>query len=92
MKIAIYKMGATDSTPFSLPCEVTEWRESDSNYCRVTDAVDIEFPPRNPAEIVPAQIAILDREREDIVTKFTEALKTIDNRKAELLALTGPTS
>ena len=88
MKIALYRMGSH----YEIPCEVAEWREKDSNYLRMTEPVEVEFRRRNPEEIVPAQLAILDTEREELVAKFTAALKAIDDRRAELLALSAPES
>lgn len=88
MKIAIYKVGKSYAS--DIPCEVFPWREDNSDYIRLTEIVEVDFPPRKPEEIVPAQVAILEREREELVAKFTAALKEIDDRKAELLALTAP--
>ncbi len=62
--------------------------EKYANSVRVTEYVDIEFPPRAKEEIVPAKIEKIDHEIAEITAKFTNELTELKTRKANLLALT----
>ena len=55
---------------------------------RISEWVEVGFPPRAPEEIVPAQLAALDREAEAVLKKCTDELHEIAERRATLLALT----
>ena len=55
---------------------------------RVSEWVDVEFPPLAPEVIVPARIAALDRQAEEVKAEFTAKLREIADAKASLLALT----
>lgn len=63
-------------------------RYFDENYTRISEDVDIDFPPLSQATIVNSEIAVLDIKRAELVTEFTQKLNTIDRRKSDLLALT----
>ncbi len=55
---------------------------------RISEWVEVDFPPRAPEEVVPAQLAALDREAEAVRKEFTDKLHKIAERRASLLALT----
>ena len=58
------------------------------SYVRITEYVDVDFPPRAPEEIVPAQLAAIDRAEQDARAKFQLQLNELAERRAKLLALT----
>ena len=58
------------------------------NDIRISEWVEIEFPPLPLSVTVPAQIAALDREAKTLKQEFAERLHEIAERKASLLALT----
>ena len=58
------------------------------NDIRVSEWVEIEFPPLPPSVTVPAQIAALDRETEAVKQEFAERLHKLAELRASLLALT----
>jgi hypothetical protein len=61
------------------PCE---------GYIRISEWIDVEFPPLAPKALVAAEISQLDAERQEVVTEFAQRLKDIDDRKQELMAIT----
>ena len=72
---------------------VWEMREDGSDplpdsYVRVSEYLDIDFPTRPAAEIVPAQIAALDKAEAELRAKFSEKLHEIAEQRAKLLCLT----
>ncbi len=57
-------------------------------YVRISEWVDVEFPALASEVIVPAQIAALDRQVEEVKAEFTAKLREIAEARASLLALT----
>lgn len=55
---------------------------------RISEWVEVDFPPRAPEEIVPPQIAALDRQAEEVKAEFAAKLREIAEARASLLALT----
>ena len=63
----------------------------DRPYCndiRISEWVEIDFPPLAPEQVIPAQLAALDREAEAVRQESAARLRKIAERKASLLALT----
>ena len=58
------------------------------NDVRISEWVSVEFPALPPEVTVPAQIAALDRQAEEVKAEFTAKLREIADAKASLLALT----
>lgn len=58
------------------------------DYVRVSEYLDINFPPRAPEEIVPAQMAVLDKAEAELREKFAEKLNQIAEQRARLRAIT----
>lgn len=57
------------------------------NYVRVSEWVDLEFVELPKDQQTANAIFMLDRERESTVKEFTGKLRLIDERKAQLLAI-----
>lgn len=57
-------------------------------YVRISEWVDVEFPALASEVIVPAQIAALDRQAEEVKAEFAAKLREIAEARASLLALT----
>jgi hypothetical protein len=63
----------------------------DRPYCdsvRVSEWVDVEFPPRKPEEQIPEQIAMLDLAEKDLRLKFEEKLHALAEQRTKLRSLT----
>jgi hypothetical protein len=63
-------------------------REKYTDMIRVTEYADIELIPRAPAEIVPAQVAVIDEKIAEITEEFGRKLAALKNVRDNLLALT----
>ena len=61
---------------------------SDSELVQLSHVIEIEFAELPAADVVKHQLDALDTAEEDVRRKFAEALATIDNKRAELRALT----
>lgn len=58
------------------------------SYVRVSEYLDIDFPPLPPEQIVPAQIAALDNAEAELRRQFEIKLHEIAEQRAKLRALT----
>ena len=58
------------------------------SYVRISEYVDIDFPPRAPEEIVPAQLAALDKAEQDLRAQFQLKLNEIADARARVRSLT----
>ena len=90
-RVAMFQRGldSTWTTTWSQPQYTDEgdaW--TIDGYMRITEWVDVEFPALAPEAIVPAQIAALDRQAEEVKAEFTAKLREIADARASLLALT----
>jgi hypothetical protein len=81
MKIALFHT----SHGIEHPCE--EIMEKCSNYVRVSEYVDVDFPPLPKDEVVGKILTSLDKEATDVRAECERKLKTIQQRRAELLQL-----
>lgn len=86
MRIAIYKLFSSEHI-----AEVTEWRETDKDYVRLSEPVDVEFTRLPPEVTVPAELAQLDAAETELRNKFNQRLAELLDRRAKLLALTHET-
>ena len=83
MKIAKFK-----STKFGFEAVSEEGLDGNEEYVRVSEYIDVEFPPRQQAEVVAEQVAAIDIETEKLKDEFSARLNALGARKQELLALT----
>ena len=58
------------------------------SYIRITEYVDVDFPPRAPEEIVPAQLAAIDKAEKEARAEFQLKLNAFAEARANALALT----
>lgn len=83
MKIAKFK---------SLDCGYetvhTNGLDGSDSYVRISEYVDVEFPPLPNDELIQGAVVALDRKREQVSEEFTRKLADIDRQKSELLAIT----
>lgn len=83
MKLAIFKDASSN---FTLVREAKE--EQYTDMVRISEYVDVDFPPRAIEERMVLEVAALEKEIEQITAKFAKAVGELKNRKSELLALT----
>lgn len=69
--------------------EAPSWAKG---YARVSEPVTMTFTPRSKGEIVAAQVAAVDAEINEARDRFAAKLAELQERRSNLLALTGPES
>lgn len=86
MKIALFKDVKYDWT------SPTPWPAEDDNaplegYTRVSEIVDVEFPPLSKDEVVQQALDCLDEQEKKLRNDFQKALDGLNTRRAELQQL-----
>jgi hypothetical protein len=84
MKLAQFK--SLGNYPLTLYYEPAS--EAHTDMVRMTEYVDIEFPPRDIREVVPAQVAIIDSKIAEVTEEFGKKLAMLKEAKENLLAIT----
>lgn len=64
--------------------------ESDRATVRISEPVTITFKPRERGEVVASQVAGIDAEIAEARDRFARKLAELQDRRNNLLALTGP--
>jgi hypothetical protein len=57
-------------------------------YVRISEYVDVEFPPLREAAVIEKHLEQLDNAEAEIRTKFQLALNSIEQQRQELRAIT----
>lgn len=84
MKIARFKRLGEHS----FECVQTEDFETIKGYIRLTEYVDVDFPPLRDDAVVEKHLKALDDAEADVRTRFQQALNEINNQRQELRAIT----
>lgn len=66
----------------------TDNYEQVDRYIRVSEYVDVEFPPLKGEEVVQKQLTALDKAEGELRGRFQAALNQIEQQRQELRALT----
>lgn len=94
MKIAQFRKHLNESTSYDLILDArnVEGKYSiyrvEDGYIRLSEWVEVEFPPRDPQEHVPEQLASLDAAERELRLKFEQKLHEIADARARVRALT----
>lgn len=91
MKIALYKNLSYESTPVMqqpdwLPEGEREKYEM-SGYARVSEWIDVEFPPLTNDEVIQSALRSIDKAEQEVRKKFQAELDRFKNMRANLRAL-----
>lgn len=62
--------------------------EGCGDFVRITEYVDVEFPPLESARVVEKQLEALDKAEQEVRSKFEGALCQIERQRQELRAIT----
>lgn len=84
MKVAKFKYIGTHSFETISDDEL----EGADTYVRLSEYVDVEFPPRADEAVVDQHLEVLDRAESELRSKFQVALDSIEKQRAELRAIT----
>lgn len=87
MKIALFKDVKYDWTS-STPWQADEDDCALPGYTRVSEIVDVEFPPLSKDEVVRQSLDVLDEQEKKIRNEFQKALDGLNDRRAQLQSLT----
>jgi len=69
-------------------CVYSESMNEATDLIRVSDYTDVTFVPRAEEEIIPAIVAVLDKDADKIREEAIQQLNKIAERKAEILQIT----
>lgn len=84
MKIAKYKHIGSG---YSYETVASEDLSTSPEFVRLSEFVDVDFPPLSNSEVIGKQLAALDLAEIDVREKFEGALNTIKRQRSELMAL-----
>lgn len=87
MKIALYKSVQYGNVSADI---VNTWMESNGQYIRISEPVDVQFPPRENREVIELQVAALTKSAAEIEAKAYDAVQNIKARIRELQCLPAP--
>lgn len=88
MKIALYKMMYGEGR-YSTEC-VFIYRDGEkdsSDAVRVSEPVEVEFPPLKDEEVIAAQLNACDEKEKEIRMRFQQALDHLNDERARIQAL-----
>lgn len=84
MKVALFK-----SMEYGIEMVSTQATEKYSNgYVRISEYVDVDFPPLQDEAVVRQQIEKLDEIADKITDDYRNKIAEIQDRKSKLLAIT----
>ncbi len=83
MKIALYTL--YDSGP--RVGEWDDWQDSDSDYVRMSEVVEIDLPLLPDAETAPKRIKALDRMIESRRLEAAARIAPLEEKKSKLMAI-----
>jgi hypothetical protein len=87
MKIALFEYTNPGMRGINVILKETEAEYFD-NKVRVSEFVEVEFPPRPTEELLPEQISVIDKQIAEVNLKTGRMLAELNARKQDLLALT----
>ena len=82
MKIAMYEFFGSQTI-----YEVTQWRENDEDYIRLSKPVEVEFTKLPERVTVPLKVEAIQRTINAAREEFNERIAKLEFEKAKLLAI-----
>lgn len=89
MKIAKFRCGVGQDYSYESIYD-DKHAEYVTNATRISEWVEVDFPPRDSAELVPEQLARLDAAEAELRRKFEQHLNKLADERSKLLALPAP--
>lgn len=86
MKLALYRL-ATYPNSSPDPYEATDLKENGKDWVRTSEIIEVEFPPRNPDEIIQQNVRCIDQEIAVEVRDHLQRLSDLKETKSKLLCL-----
>lgn len=85
-RIAIYRLSQYPNSSGDIS-EVSDYKESDKDWVRLSEIIEVDFPPRDQDEVIQQSVTKLDELIKTEVTEHLQRLTDLNNTKRELLAL-----
>jgi hypothetical protein len=86
-KVAIYQnIKYSGCTPMAH--DVSNWIETDPEYARISEIIEVQFPALEIVDMVGLQVACIDHQIEELKAEFGKQINTLNAKKQDLLALT----
>lgn len=85
MKIAQY---LNLKSNFTVIQEEGDYASTYPDYARVSEFIEVEFPPRAPEAVITEQLATLDKMEAEVEKDYAIKINAIKSKRAELAALT----
>jgi len=68
--------------------EADEYSETNPEYVRTSEIIDVEFVDRDPSEVTKEKVASVDNRIEEARAAYQVLMNTLEDEKAKLLAIT----
>lgn len=65
----------------------SNWADNNTGYVRISEYVDVEFPPLPKEDVLKNQIACIDKQIDAIKAESIKEINDLQQKKQELLAL-----
>lgn len=86
MKLALYRLAEYPKSEGSV-YEATKYKEEDPAWVRVSEIVEVDFPPRDQDEIIQESIIGIDNEIAKELRDHLVRVSDLKRTKSELLSL-----
>ena len=91
MRIAIYKRTGACAYEVIVDCgkvDNPDFRETDNDYIRLTEYIEVEFIPLPREDTVPQELAALNKKKKEAHAQYMQATAYIDEQISKLQAIT----
>lgn len=85
--MAIYKVAVWQASWGGEYATSLEWQD-DKDHVRISEFVEIDFPDRETSEVVSEQLSNIDKAIEETKENALKAIEKLQEKKAQLLAIT----
>ena len=86
MKIALYKLMFGGGS-INHVAEYYDGKKDASDCIRVSEIIDVEFPPLQDSVVIAAQLAACDEKEREIRVKYQQALNMLNDERQRIQAL-----
>lgn len=88
MKIALFQLIKYPGVRPDVHAVTDTWLTESKEYTRVSEWIEVDFPPRSQEEVVTEQLAGLDALQNEVEKDYAVKMHAIKEKRAELAALT----
>ena len=70
--------------------EVTDFMEESDQYIRITEPVEVHFIDLPAGEVVPQEVAVLEKAKEKARVEYLKMINDLDTKISKLMAIEAP--